>query len=104
VRAELLAALVDRGAEVDPDVTSTALRETSQRVLRLPTGALVDALAEARYGPPERAEAAARRARAELRNVLQAAEERERPRDRMRARLSLRSFRPGLTASGTMGR
>jgi hypothetical protein len=99
VRAELVAAIVDRGADVDPQATTAALRETAQRVLRLPTGALAEALAEARYGPPERAGAAARRARAELRQVLEAAETRERPGDRLRTRLSLRSFRPGLTPS-----
>jgi transglutaminase-like putative cysteine protease len=104
VRDELVGALVDRGADIDPGATTTALREASQRVLRLSTGALAEALAEARFGPPERADAAARRARAELENILEAAGERERPRERVRTLLSLRSFRPSLTASGTMGR
>jgi protein-glutamine gamma-glutamyltransferase len=99
VRAELVGALVDRGADVDPGATTAMLREASQRVLRLPTGALTAALAEARFGPPERAEAAARRARLELRNVLEAAEARERPGDRLRTLLSLRSFKPRLTSS-----
>jgi transglutaminase-like putative cysteine protease len=99
VRAELVGALVDRGADVDPGATTAMLREASQRVLRLPTGALTEALAEARFGPPERAEAAARRARLELRNVLEAAEARERPGDRLRTLLSLRSLKPRLTSS-----
>jgi transglutaminase-like putative cysteine protease len=99
VRAELVDALVDRGAKVDPRATTAVLQETAQRVLRLPTGALGASLAEARYGPPDRAEAAARRARSELRQVLGAAEARERPADRVRTWLSLRSLRPGLTSS-----
>ena len=99
VRAELVAALVDRGAAVDPYATTAELREEAERVLRLPTGALIEALREARYGPPERAAAAARRAKAQLRQLLGAAEARERPGDRLRTSLSLRSFRPSLTLS-----
>jgi transglutaminase-like putative cysteine protease len=99
VRAELVAALVDRGAAVDPQATTAELREEAQRVLRLPAGALIEALREARYGPPERAATAARQARTQLRQLLGAAEARERPGDRLRTSLSLRSFRPSLTLS-----
>jgi len=94
VRAELVAALVDRGADVERDATPTELRRQVERVLRIPAGSLAEALAEARFGPPARARAAAERARTDLRRLLAAARERERPRARLRAALSLRSLRP----------
>ena len=97
VRAELVSALVDRGADVAPDATPTELRRTTERVLGVPARSLAASLADARYGPPARAGASAARARDELRRVLSAAAERERPAHRLRAALSLRSFRPGLT-------
>ena len=97
VRAELVAVLVDRGASVAPDATPTALRRTTERVLGIPARALSESLADARYGPPGRAGASAARAREELRRVLAAAAERERPVDQARAALSLRSLRPGWT-------
>ena len=99
VRAELVSALVDRGAVVRRDATPRELRHAAERVLATPTGALTDALAEARFGPPSRARAAAARARSELVRVLAAAAERETPADRLRATFSLRSLRPGLTPS-----
>jgi transglutaminase-like putative cysteine protease len=95
VRAELVSALVDRGAPVRWDATPGELRRAAERVLATPAGALADALAEARYGPPSRAGAAAARARSELVRVLAAASERETPGDRLRATFSLRSLRPG---------
>ena len=101
VRAELLDALLDRGAEVERDATPTELRRAAERVLRLPATALTEALAEARYGPPARARAAAERAREELRRVARATRASERPRDRLRAALSLRSLRSWPTAGGT---
>ena len=97
VRAELVSALVDRGAEVAPDATPTELRRATERVLGIPARALAESLADARFGPPARAGASAARARDELRRVLSAAAERERPGPRVRATLSLRSLRPGLT-------
>ena len=97
VRAELVSALLDRGAEVAPDATPTELRRTTERVLGIPARTLAESLADARYGPPARAGASATRARDELRRVLSAAAERERPGPRVRAALSLRSLRPGLT-------
>ena len=99
VRAELVSALVDRGAALRRDATPRELRHAAERVLATPTGALTDALAEARYGPPSRARAAAARARSELVRVLAAASERETPGDRLRATFSLRSLRPGPTPS-----
>jgi transglutaminase-like putative cysteine protease len=96
VRAELVSALVDRGALVPRDATPSELRHAAERVLATPAGALADALAEARYGPPSRAGAAATRARSELVRVLAAASERETPGDHLRAVFSLRSVRPGL--------
>ena len=94
VRAELLSALVDRGAAVARDATPTELRRETERVLRVPARSLTDALAEARYGPRTRARASSERARSELRRILAAAAAHERPRDRLRATLSLRSLRP----------
>lgn len=94
VRAELVDALADRGATLDPDATPTELRRTAERVLRLPVRSLTDAIAEARYGPESRARGSAERARNELRRLLAAAAARETPRRRVQATLSLRSFRP----------
>jgi hypothetical protein len=99
VRAELVAALVDRGAAVAPNATTSELRREVERVLATPAGTLTDALAEARYGPEVRATESAARARMELDRVLSAVSARERPGDRLRAALSLRSLRPGLTPS-----
>jgi transglutaminase-like putative cysteine protease len=94
VRAELVSALVDRGADVERNATPTELRRAAERVLRVPARSLADALAEARYGPATRAGAASERARGELLRILAAATARERPRDRLRAALSMRSLRP----------
>jgi transglutaminase-like putative cysteine protease len=99
VRAELVGELVDRGVAVEPHATTAVLQRTAERALALPCGALAAALAEARYGPADRAEGAARRAREELRGILALARSRERPGTRVRCALSLRSFRPGLTPS-----
>jgi hypothetical protein len=99
VRAELVAALVDRGAQVAPNATPTELRRKAERVLATPAGTLTEALAEARYGPASGAAAPAARARAELGRLLSAAAARERPGDRLHTALSLRSLRPGLTRS-----
>jgi hypothetical protein len=76
-----------------------ALQRAAERVLGTPCGALGSALAEARYGPVERAEAPARHARHELRRALAFARSQERPGRRLRRALSLRSLRPGLTPS-----
>jgi len=92
VRAELVAALLDRGAFVEPAATTTELRRSTERVFRLPTGALVDAVAEARFGPRDGARAAAVRARTELGRVLGTVHAREAPGARLRAALSLRSL------------
>jgi hypothetical protein len=95
VRAELVSAIVDRGAVVRRDATPGDLRHAAERVLATPARALTEALAEARYGPPSRAGAAAARARGELLRVLAAASEGETPGDRLRATFSLRSLRFG---------
>lgn len=99
VRAELVGALVDRGVAIEPDATTATLQRTAERALATPCGALASSLAEARYGPAEHAEAAARRARTELRRTLAFARSREQPGRRLRAALSFRSLRPGLTPS-----
>jgi transglutaminase-like putative cysteine protease len=94
VRAELVDALVDRGAVLERDATPTELRHAAERVLRLPARSLTDAIAEARFGPALRARPAAERARDELRRMLAAVAAREAPRRRVRAALSLRSLTP----------
>ncbi|HEY1317049.1 MAG TPA: transglutaminaseTgpA domain-containing protein [Gaiella sp.] len=99
VRAELVDALVDRGVGVDPHATVAILQRTAEQALATPCGSLGSAIAEARYGPAERADGAARRARDELRRVLGFARSTERPARRLRSTLSLRSFRPRLTPS-----
>jgi transglutaminase-like putative cysteine protease len=99
VRAELVDALVDRGLGVDPSATVATLQRAAERALATPCGSLGAALSEARYGPADRADVAARRSRDELARVLSFARSRERPAVRLRSALSLRSFRPRLTAS-----
>jgi protein-glutamine gamma-glutamyltransferase len=97
VRAELVDALVDRGLGVEPHATVAALQRMAERALATSCGSLGSAIAEARYGPAERADGAARRAREELGRVLSYARSRERPATRLRSALSLRSLLPGLT-------
>jgi hypothetical protein len=92
VRAELVAALLDRGAALEPAVTTADLRHATERVLSTPAGALADALAAGRFGPLGGARSAAVRARSELRQVLDAARSRETPAERLRAAVSLRSL------------
>jgi hypothetical protein len=99
VRAELVGELVDRGAPVDPHATTASLQRTAERVLAAPCGTLAAALAEARYGPAETADRAARHARDELRRLLAFTRSREQPGARLRRALSLRSLRPGSTPS-----
>ena len=99
VRAELVDALVDRGLGVDPNATVATLQRTAERALATPCGSLGTALSEARFGPTDRAEAAARRSRDELVRILGFARSRERPATRLRSGLSLRSFRTRLTPS-----
>jgi hypothetical protein len=100
VRAELLDALVDRGLGVDPNATVATLQRTAEQALATPCGSLGTALSEARFGPADRAEAAARRSRDELARVLGFARSRERPATRLRSALSLRSFRPRFDTFG----
>ena len=92
VRAELVAALLDRGAAVDAGSTTTDLRRAAERVFALPARPLTDALAEARFGPLDTARGAARRARGELARLLDVARSQESPSARARAALSLRSL------------
>jgi transglutaminase-like putative cysteine protease len=99
VRAELVDELVDRGTPVEPDATTASLQRTAERVLAAPCGPLAAALAEARYGPAETADSAARRARDELRRLLSFSRSQDQPGARLRRALSLRSLRTGLTSS-----
>ena len=92
VRAELVAVLADRGAQVGRDVTLAELERVTQRVLSLSAGPLLVALGEARFGPAGRAGRAASTARRELGRLLATARSRERLADRARAALSVRSF------------
>ena len=70
VRAELVAVLADRGAQVGRDVTLAELERMTQRVLSLSAGPLLVALGEARFGPAGRAGRAASTARRELGRLL----------------------------------
>ena len=97
VRDELVAQILDRGGEVPRGTTLTELGGIAQAVFRLPVASLTAALADARFGPPERAQTAAGRARQELDRVLVAARERERPTARVRRLVSVRSVRYRLT-------
>ena len=92
VRAELVAVLLDRGVAFDETPTTTELRRETERVLAVPAGALAAALAEARFGEATGARRAATRARVELGRLRDVLRSRERPGDRLRAALSLRSL------------
>ena len=97
-----ISALVDRGAAVAPGATTAELRATSERALALPAGALLDVLAEARFGPAARRRRAATAARRELRRLLASARSQRKPR-RSRPRGALAQLVAArLDVSGTI--
>ena len=94
VRLELEDVLRDQRVPVRRGAGLGELREATERGLGVPSGALVEALGRARFGPPERATQAATDARRELRRVLELMRERMGPGRRVRGACSLRSLLP----------
>jgi transglutaminase-like putative cysteine protease len=92
VRAELEDFLADQRVPLAKSATSAELGETINSRLRVDADGLAAALAQARYGPTDEAERAARTARRELRGVLRKIRRRLGTRRRLRGLVSLRSL------------
>jgi hypothetical protein len=94
-RRELEEFLADQKIAVPESATPAELGEVVRREVALDVAPFVDAVTAARYGPPERAEEAARRARRELRRIERALRGRLSAWERARGLVSVRSL--GLT-------
>ena len=92
VRAELEDYLADQRVGLPRSATPAELSEAVHSRLRVDAGRLADALGEARFGPADEAEQAARIARRELRGVLRTIRRRLGARRRLRGLVSLRSL------------
>ncbi len=92
VRAELEDYLADQRVPLAKSATPTELSETVNRRLRVDADGLAAALDQARFGPADEAERAARVARRELRGVLRKMRRRLGARRRFRGLVSLRSL------------
>jgi anti-sigma factor RsiW len=77
---------------VGRSATLSELGETLARTFRIDAEPFVAAAGEARYGPPARADAAARRARLELRSVRRQLRRSLRAWDRFTGLVSVRSL------------
>lgn len=93
VRDELVDTLRDHGVAVDGRAGLEVLRLAAERSLGFSAASLTEAVATARYGPPEAAGAAAVDARLELRRLLRAVRRRLGAGRRVRAALAVRSLR-----------
>lgn len=93
VRLELEDVLRDQGVALRTGAGLGELRAATESGIGVPATALVDAIAHARFGPPERAARGAAEARRELHRVLELARERLGPGRRLRGILSVRSLR-----------
>ena len=92
VRAELEDYLADQRVGLPRSATPAELSAAVHRRLRVDADRLADALGEARFGPADEAERAARIARRELRGVLRTIRRRLGARRRLRGLVSLRSL------------
>ncbi len=92
-RSELAEFLRDQGLDVPASATLHDLRALLASELGVNAGPFTAAAGAARYGPPEGADAAARRARSELRDLLRAVRSRLSTADRVRGWLAIRSLR-----------
>ena len=92
-RCELADFLVDQGLEVRPSATPDELRQLVREELGADGRRFAAALAEARFGPPEKSAAAAAQAHKELRALLRAIRRRLGRTARLRGFLALRSLR-----------
>jgi hypothetical protein len=91
-RRELGEFLADQKIEVPQSATPAELGEFVRQQAAVDVKPFVDALTAARYGPPDRATEAARRARRELRRVERALRRRLSTWDRVRGLVSVRSL------------
>ena len=92
VRAELEDYLADQRVGLPRSATPAELSETVHEQLRVDADRLAAALGQARFGPADEAERAARIARRELRGVLRTMRRRLGARRRLRGLVSLRSL------------
>ena len=92
VRAELEDYLADQRVGLPPSATPAELSETVHEQLQVDADRLATALGQARFGPADEAERAARVARRELRGVLRTMRRRLGARRRLRGLVSLRSL------------
>ena len=92
-RRELAEYLADQQLAVSASATPDELRELIQSELRLDGSDFTDALGEARFGRPGSSEAAAARARTELRSLLRLIRRTLSGPERVRGLVALRSFR-----------
>jgi protein-glutamine gamma-glutamyltransferase len=99
-RSDLADFLRDQGLVVGRSATLAELGETLRRSFHIDAGRFVAAAGEARYGPPGRAELAARRARRELRAVRRELRRSLRAWDRATGLLSVRSLGFGAGSRG----
>lgn len=97
VRLDLVDFLVDQRLPISPSATPAEVGRELERSIGIRGERLAEALAEARYGPQNRAEAAVARARRELRTVRRRIRRRLGLRERLRGLISLRSL--GLGSS-----
>jgi len=94
-RRELEEFLADQKIAVPESATTTELGQVVWQQVAVDVAPFVHAVSDARYGPPEAAEEAARRARLELRHIERALRKRLSVWQRVRGLVSVRSL--GLT-------
>ncbi len=94
VRLELEDVLRDQRAPLRRGAGLGELRVAAERAIGVPSGALIDAVARARFASPAQATEGAVDARRELRRLLRLARERLGPARRLRGALSIRSLIP----------
>ncbi len=92
-RREVAELVVDQQVDVPAGATVSELAELITESVGLDPRGFVTATSAARYGPPDRADEAAVRARREVRGLRRALRQRLTFRERLRGVLSLRSLR-----------
>ena len=92
-RRELTGFLADQGVTVPVSATPAELRLLIEQTLHVDARGFAGALSAARFGPPDQAEDAARRARRELRSLLSLVRRRLTTAQRVRGFVALRSLR-----------
>jgi len=92
-RRELTGFLADQGVDVPLSATPAELRQLIEKTLHVDARGFTGALSAARFGPPDQAADAARRARRELRSLLSVVRRRLTTAQRVRGFVALRSLR-----------